>query len=173
MRKLVIAGLSLLIATAALAQQSKSNAFYVFMTNPGGGYSDHNEHFEGAFGVALQHMFAPRFSGEIAISSDVTYTRVRTFDPDGTVRTSSVLTNRTTPIDLAGRYHFFRDSHWNPYLGADARLVDGRAFFGLNGGLVWQFRPALGLRVDSKVLVSDRPRHNERMYNSIGLSWRF
>jgi hypothetical protein len=58
-------------------------------------------------------------------------------------------------------------------VGAEARYVESRTFFGVTGGVVWQFRPALGLRFDSKLLVSDRPHQAERLYNSVGLAWRF
>ena len=172
MRKIVVIA-CLFIATAAFAQQNKPNGFYVFVTNPGGGYSTNEQSWQGAFGVALQHMFAPRFSGEISVSRDVQYTHVRIFNPDFTVASSYTLTTRTTPVDVTGRYHFLNDSHWKPYIGADARYVDSRMFLGVTGGVVWQFRQSLGLRFDAKVLVSDRPQHNERLYNSVGLSWRF
>ena len=172
MRKLVIV-LCLVVAPAAFAQQNTPNTFYVFVTNPGGGSSTNEQSWDGAFGIALQRMFTPRFSGEVAVSHDVQYTRVRTFNPDFTDASSSMLTTRTTPVDLTGRYHFLNGSRWTPYVGAGMRFVDGRAFSDVTGGVVWQFRPALGLRFDAKVLVSDRPLHNERLYNSIGLSWRF
>ena len=133
----------------------------------------HERYWQGAFGLALQRMFAPRFSGELAVSRDTQFTRVRTFNADFTEGASYKLITRTTPIDLTGRYHFLNDTNWKPYIGAGTRLVDGRAFFGVTGGVIWQFRPALGLRFDTKFLVSDRPVHNERLYNSIGLSWRF
>ena len=143
------------------------------MTNPGGGYSTGRHFVSGAVGVGLQHMFTPRVSGEIAVSYDEQYTRVRTFNPDFTLASSYTLRTSTTPVDLTARYQFLNDSNWKPYIGAGTRFADGLAFAEVTGGVVWQFHRSLGLRYDAKVLVNDRPQHNERVYNSVGLSWRF
>ena len=69
MRKLIV--ICLFVSTAAFAQQSRPNGFYVFVTNPGGGGSTNERNWQGAFGIALQRMFAPHFSGEVAVSRDV------------------------------------------------------------------------------------------------------
>ena len=172
MRKLIIV-ICLFVATAASAQQNKPNGFYVFITNPGYASEPAGHGWNGAFGVALQRMFSPRFSGEVAVSHDTETFVFRSFTSGGTLLAGHQVTAYSLPVDLTARYHFLNDSSWKPYIGAEARYVDSRAFFGMTGGVVWQFRPALGLRFDSKLLVSDRPVHGERLYNSIGLSWRF
>src|SRR5207247_9063214 len=69
MRKLIVF-LSLFVATAAFAQQNKPNGFFIFVTNPGYAREPGGNECNGAFGFALQRMFSPRFSGEIAISHD-------------------------------------------------------------------------------------------------------
>src|ERR1041385_2455103 len=75
MRKLMVApGLILLAAPAFAQQPNKPNAFYVFVTNPGGGTSTGEHFYSGAVGVGLRHMFTPRISGEVAVSYDEQYT---------------------------------------------------------------------------------------------------
>src|SRR5438552_3274171 len=139
MRKIIVALCLILPATAAFAQQDKPNAFSVFVTNPGGGYSSGRHFVSGAVGVGLQHMFTPRVSGEIAVSYDEQYTRVRTFNPDFTLASSYTLRTSTTPVDLTARYQFLNDSNWKPYIGAGTRFADGLAFAEVTGGVVWQF----------------------------------
>lgn len=173
MRTMIVAVCLVFLATAAVAQE-KPTAAYLFLTNPGVVYSDSaGTRWEGAFGFALQRMFTPRFSGELAVSRDIESFGFRRFAADGTELEHREVTTRSMPVDLTARYHFLNGSSWKPYAGLDARYVDDRAFFGVNGGVIWQFRPALGLRFDAKLLVGDRPLHGERLYNSAGLSWRF
>src|SRR5258705_90174 len=104
----------LILATAAFGQQNKPNGFYVFVTNPryAGGPGGHD--FEGAFGVALQRMFSPRFSGEVAVSHDSETFGFRSFKSDGTLLADHVVTAYSLPVDLTARYHFLNDSSWKP-----------------------------------------------------------
>ena len=135
MRKLIVF-LSLFVATAAFAQQNKPNGFFIFVTNPGYASEPRGNELNGAFGFALQRMFSPRFSGEIAISHDSETFGFRSFKSDGTLLAGHVVTVYSLPVDLTARYHFLNDSSWKPYIGAETRYVDGRAFLGVTGGVV-------------------------------------
>jgi outer membrane protein W len=173
MRNMIVAVCLVLLATAAVAQE-KPTAVYVFLTNPGVTHSDHTgTRWEGAFGVALQRMFTPRLSAEVAVSQESKTAGFVSFNPDGTVREDRVFTETTLPVDLTARYHFFTHGSWKPYAGLGVRYVDRRTFGDLTGGVVWQFRPALGLRFDAKVLVGGDSRFNDQVNGSVGLSWRF
>ena len=174
MRKLVVAVASLLVSTAALAQQDKPTGVFVFVTNPGYGQSERSgNHWDGAFGVALQRMFTPHVSGELTVSHDQHISRFAALDQGGNVIAYHTFTATSTPVDLTARYHFFSDGAWKPYVGAGVRYVDSRAFGDLTGGVVWQFRPSLGLRFDGKVILGNQPRFNDTFNGSAGLAWRF
>ena len=157
---------ALLISTAAFAQD-KPNGVYVFLSNPGGGSSDHSgSYWEGAFGVALQRMFTPHLSGEVTISRERHHAAFSIFGESGSSYTN------TTPVDLTARYHFLDDGSWKPYAGLGARWVDGRAMADVTGGVVWQFRPSLGLRFDAKLLLGNNA-FNDTFNGAVGLAWRF
>ncbi len=173
MRKLAIV-LAFLVSTAAFAQQDKPTGFYVFVTNPGYGHSERSgSYWSGAFGVALQRMFTPHFSGEVTVSRDRQNRGYTLFGPDGTVVENRWLISYSTPVDLTARYHFLTDGAWKPYAGTGVRWVDSRAFFDLTGGVIWQFRPSLGLRFDGKLLLGNQSRFNDTFNASAGLAWRF
>lgn len=174
MRKLFGVAVCLLVSTAAFAQQDKPNGLFVFVSNPNWSYSTASgSHWDAEFGLALQRMFTPHVSGEVSVSYDSRTSRVVAFDSNGNLIGSRTITNRFTPVDLTARYHFFTDGAWKPYAGLGARVVDGQAIGGLTGGVVWQFRPALGLRFDAKVLLGNESHFTETFNGAVGLAWRF
>ena len=153
---------ALLISTAALAQE-RPNGIYVFMSNPNVFYTKSSgTHADAEFGVALQRMFTPHLSGELTVSRD------RRITGSNFGRDVASL----TPVDLTARYHFLTDGSWKPYAGLGARWVEGRALADVTGGVVWQFRPSLGLRFDAKVLLGNN-RFNDTFNSAVGLAWRF
>ena len=174
MRKLVVAVAFLLVSTAAFAQQDKPTGVFVFVTNPGGGSSERSgSYWDGAFGVALQRMFTPHISGEVTVSRDHHTSRFTAFDQNGDIIEYRTFTSDSTPVDLTARYHFFTDGAWKPYAGVGVRYVESRAFGDLTGGVVWQFRPSVGLRFDAKVLLGNESRFTDPFNGSVGLAWRF
>jgi hypothetical protein len=178
MRKLIVMAVFLLASTAAFAQQpDKPTGLYVFVANPSFTYSEGSgSNWEGGFGVALQRMFTPRVSGELTVSRERHTTRVARFDLNGNIIDGAPplkFTDNSTPVDLMARYHFFNDRSWRPYAGVGVRYVESRAIGGLTGGVVWQFRPSLGLRFDAKVLLGNQDQFTETVNGSAGLAWRF
>jgi len=177
MRKLVVAVAFLLVSTAAFAQQDKPTGVFVFVTNPGYGSSERSgSYWEGGFGVAVQRMFTPHVSAELTVSRERHITRLARFDLNGNIIPDAPLrkfTNDVTPVDVTARYHFFKDSAWKPYAGVGVRYVESRAIGGLTGGVVWQFRPSVGLRFDAKVLLGNESRFTDPFNGSVGLAWRF
>lgn len=178
MRKLIVIAVSLLASTAAFAQQQdKPTSFYVFVSNPGFTYSENSgSNWEGAFGVALQRMFTPHVSGELSVSRDHRISRLPRFDVNGNIiegAPARKINHDFTPVDLSARYHFFNDSTWKPYAGVGVRYVESRAVGSVTGGVVWQFRPSLGLRFDAKVLLGNQPTFTDTFNGSAGLAWRF
>ena len=176
MRKLIVIAVSLLASTAAFAQQDKATGIYVFVSNATFSYSDHSgSNWEGAFGVALQRMFTPHVSAEVSVSRDRRTSSIPAFDFNGNLIEGRPIrfTHDYTPVDLTARYHFFNDSTWKPYAGVGVRYVENRAVGGVTGGVVWQFRPSLGLRFDAKVLLVNQQAFTDTFNGSAGLAWRF
>ena len=166
--RMTVVVLTFLIAATAFAQQDKPNSFSVFLGDPTYLSDAQGREIDGQFGVALQRMFAPHFSAEIAVSHETV------LFADRSVRSGFFGNRRVgfTPVDLSARYHFPNESRWKPYLGVMTRYVDGETFVGANGGVLWQFRPTLGLRFDGKALVSSSGQ-GTHLLHSVGLSWRF
>ncbi|HJQ40962.1 MAG TPA: OmpW family outer membrane protein [Thermoanaerobaculia bacterium] len=180
MRKLVLV---LLVALPLVAQQPpKRNNLYVFVSNPSGGWSEGGgSSYEGAIGLALQHRFTPRWSGELAVSRQRDHSGFTRFDPNGQIIEQQTYDIDSTPIDLGAQYHFLNTSSWKPYLGLGARYTSEPRFFedrgdhilyGATGGVVWQLRPAFGIRFDGKVLLGDAGQFN-RFNGSVGVTWGF
>jgi outer membrane protein W len=163
----------LLLSSGAAFAQEKPTAIYVFVTNPSYAHSDlSGDRFDGAFGIALQRMFTPRFSGELSVSRRSDFSSYTTLNPDGTVLESHSFTGYSMPVDLTVRYHFLTQGAWKPYAGIGVRYAS-RAFGDVTGGVVWQFHRSLGLRLDAKVLVGSRTRFDDQVNTSAGLAWRF
>lgn len=118
-------------------------------------------------------MFTPHLSGELTVSRARHVSGTTVLGPNGNIIESRTATSYSTPVDLTARYHFLNDSAWKPYAGAGARWADSRAFLDLTGGVVWQFRPSLGLRFDAKGLLGNESRFDSTFNSSVGLAWRF
>jgi hypothetical protein len=175
--------LVLLISLPLFAQQpQKRNTLFVFVSNPSGGWSEGGgSSYEGAIGLALQHKFTPRWSGELAVSRQRDHSGFTRFDPNGNIIEQRTYDIDSTPIDLGGQYHFLNNTNWKPYLGLGARYnsASGPLFdrgnnllYGATGGVVWQLRPAFGIRFDAKVLLGDTGRL-DRVNGSVGVTWGF
>ena len=164
--------LCLFVAGAAFAQE-KPTAVFVFVTNPGFSHGkESGTSWDGAFGIALQRMFTPRFSGELTVSRERDVGGYTIFGPNGEVIESRRAVNYSTPVDLAALYHFRTDGSWKPYAGLGARWDDSRTFADLTGGVVWQFRPAVGLRFDLKAAIGGESPAGDSLNGSVGLAWR-
>ncbi len=184
MRKLVVLLAALLIATSLFAQQpQKRTSLYVFVSNPSGGWSEGGgSSYAGAVGLALQHKFTPRWSGELAVSRQRDHSGFTRFDPNGNIIEQRTYDVDSTPIDLGAQYHFLNTTNWKPYVGFGARyhtstrelLLDrgDQLLYGATGGVVWQLRPAFGIRFDGKVLLGDTGQL-DRVNASVGVTWGF
>ena len=181
MRKLGIAA-TLLIALTAFAQE-KRNSFFVFVSDPEYVWrSSSGSDFNAGFGLALQHMFTPRWSGEVAVSHRSSRATAYFYDFNGNIVDTIEFRARTTPVDLVAQYHWVNSTAWKPYIGGgythvfvDSSNVQQRDanFFTVNGGVVWRVRPAWGLRFDGKVLFGDKPSYIDSSNVSFGVAWRF
>ncbi len=180
MRNAVILAV-LLLSVAARAQQDKRNALFVFVANPEYTSNRLGHTLDGTYGVGLQRGFSERWSAELMVARETNTSGYTSFGPGGTVLTRRV-THRTMPIDLSGRFHFLNETSWKPYVALGGRWVDAPSssqdsdtmFISAGGGVVWQFRPALGLRMDGKFLLgSGLPEYADVITFSIGLSWKF
>ena len=191
MRKSIVLGASLLfVVTSAFAQQpTRSNAVSVFVSDLEiGASSSSGTHVDAALGAAFDHMFSDRFSGGISVSSQ----RVSTLHDSGPLVFSTTTTKRIYPIDANVSYHFFTDSRWKPYVGAGLRYVSetfrGSGSLGgdrftthstnpeVSGGIVFQFRPNLGLRFEAKQVIGANGgglNGDPNFKASVGLSFRF
>jgi outer membrane protein W len=181
MRRLVL--LTLLISAAAFAQE-KSNMISVFVSDPEYMWTSNNGgDFNAGYGIALQHMFSPRWSGELSVSHRNSHARAYFYDFNGNVINTVDFHARTNPVDILAQYHFLNETSWKPYIGAgvthvyvstDSSVLQRDETYGtIDGGVVWRIRPELGLRFDVKALFGDRPSYIHSTSGSFGLAWRF
>lgn len=181
MRKPGIAAI-LFIAWSAFAQE-KPNSLFVFVSDPQYTWTSNNgSDFSAGFGVALQHMLTPKWSGEVAVSHRSSRTTAYLYDFNGNIIDTIEFRSRTTPVDLVAQYHWINSTAWKPYLGggythvfvssSNAQQRDAN-FFTFDGGVVWRVRPAWGLRFDGKVLLGDKPSYIDSSNVSFGVAWRF
>lgn len=181
MRKLVIAAV-LFVAFPVFAQE-KQNSFFVFVSNPQYEWtSNHGSDFNAGFGLALQHMFTSRWSGEVAVSHRSSRGTAYFYDLHGNIIDTIKFHSKITPVDLVAQYHWANGTAWKPYAGggythvfvsADNARRTHADFFTLNGGVVWLVRPAWGLRVDGRVLFGGKPSYIDSSNVSFGVAWRF
>ena len=181
MRRLAL--LSLLICVASFAQE-KRNTFFVFVSDPQYVWTQSNgSDFNAGYGVGLQHLFSPKWSGEISVSHRNSRARAYFYDFNGNVVSSVDFRASTTPVDVLAQYQFVNATSWKPYIGAGVTHVYVDASSGLrqrnetygtiDGGVIWRIRPEFGLRLDGKVLFGDHPSYIDSTNVSFGVAWRF
>jgi outer membrane protein W len=183
MRTLVITLLTLLLASAASAQQKNELSF--FATNPGLSYSSKDgANASAGVGIAFDRMFTPRVSAQLSIASEQHHTYPYVVAPNGSIQQVTPRSFQTVPIDLAVQYHFLNDTHWQPYLGLGAHYVSaphvGSQFRYQNhlgpeiaGGTVFRIGRSLGIVLDGKIALGDREHYDPSFRPSVGFTWRF
>ena len=183
MRTLVTTLLTLLLASAASAQQRNELSF--FASNPGLGYSSTGgTNASAGLGIAFDRMFTPRVSAQLSIASEQHRTYPYVVAPNGSFQQVTPRSFQTYPIDLAVHYHFLKDSRWQPYLGLGAHYVSaphvGSQFGYQNhlgpeivGGTVFRIGPSFGIVLDGKVTLGDREHYDPSFRPSVGFTWRF
>lgn len=192
MRKSIVITVSLLfIVVPAFAQKTvPANAVSVFVSDIAVSDSSSSTNVDATYGVAFAHMFTNRVSGELSVTSQRVRRSVSTFGPAGQPVYAS-FTDTLYPVDASVSYHFFTDSRWKPYLGGGVRYVSGtvRNFSQFNSyrssthsidpeisaGVMFQFRPTLGLRFDAKQVIGNNGSvaGDAAFIGSVGLSFRF
>lgn len=193
MRKAIIVATSLLfVVGSAFAQQpNRSNTVSVFASDLSiTGSRSNGTNLDTSFGAAFGHMFNKNWSAELSVTRQGIRRYVTTFE---TARfpTTRTVRDQFFPIDAGFSYHFLTDSRWKPFVGGGLRYLnwsvpgDGplgkyRIYFRtvdpeINGGVTFQFRPNLGLRVDAKKIVgsSRSALGDDALSGSVGLSFRF
>jgi hypothetical protein len=168
---------------AVSGQELERNSLFVFVSNPEYTRSDNSgSNFGGAFGIAAQRTINDRWRIELGVSREYHRTRVTYFDFNGNVIDEKTIKSTSTPVDLSTSYELGDQSaKWRPYAGLGARWADARDQLGRSshvmptvlGGVLWQFRPSLGLRFDGKVIVANRSESLDVFNASVGLAWRF
>lgn len=173
--------LTLLISAAAFAQE-KPNTFFVFVSDPQYVWTKSSgSDFNAGYGVAIQHMFTPRWSGEVA-ASHRSSRALAILDFNGTVVETLRYRVGTTPVDLIAQYHFVNTTAWKPYIGggyshlfvSSPKVSQPDANFAVfNAGVVWLVRPTFGIRFDGKVYGGNRPAYVDNGNISVGVAWRW
>ncbi len=108
-------------------------------------------------------MFTDRVSGELSVSRETFQRHVTTFI--GVFPVSSSPEFALYPVDANVSYHFASSNRWKPYAGVGARYEQVSQDLGgpgpsvftaravapvVSGGLTFQFRPDLGIRLDGR-----------------------
>jgi outer membrane protein W len=197
MRKSIVVAVSLLFVVAsAFAQQraTPANTVSVFVSDVMASYSSSSgSRLDVSYGGAFSHMFTNHISAELSVTSQPARRYFSTLVVSGEPVTSSS-TVHFHPIDANVSYHFLTDSRWKPYLGAGLRYLNNSVIVSdplvshgtrrfttrtvdpeISGGVVFQFRPTLGLRFDAKQIIGNSGSVlGERAFTgSVGLSFRF
>src|SRR4051794_24927865 len=192
MRKSIIVAVSLLfVVGSAFAQQSApANTVSVFVSDLAVSHTSSGTDLDVAYGAASDHMFSKRVSAELSVTRQRTRDSFTIFNAGGQAVFASY-TNTLYPVDATVSYHFFTDGRWKPYIGGGARYVSGTTrndtLFNsyrftsrslnpeISGGVTFQFRPTLGLRLDAKQTVGNGSAvvGDSSLNVSVGLSFRF
>jgi outer membrane protein W len=169
-KSMMVAASMLFVAASLFAQQpNRSNTISVFVSDLSLTHSSSTvTDFDAGYGAAFDHMFSDRVSGEISVTSQKVRRFVSTFSTEGLPITSTY-SDAIHPIDAMVRYHFLTGSRWKPYVGAGVRYVSntiyGNGLLGgyhfttrttdpeVSGGVTFQLRPSIGLRLDAKQTV--------------------
>jgi outer membrane protein W len=191
-----------LVATASAQQPNTSNTITIFVSDLAlSDLRSVGERSNAGYGVALDHMFTERISGQLSVSRKTYQRPVTTFV--GVLPVTSFPEFALFPVDADVSYHFGSSSHWKPYAGVGLRYeqisvdlssplrqnaVTSRAVAPeVIGGLTFQFRPELGIRLDARQVVRsersyitkpvsygfDQPSFVPAFQASLGLSFRF
>jgi len=183
MHKAAAVVFSLMIASAAFGQQK--NEFQVFVSNPGGGWSETNGSTVSAgFGVAYNRVITPKLTAQIAVTSQNSHTYSYVVNPDGSFRDVPSVGFHFYPIDLSARYDFHNETRWLPYLGGGVRYVAApnvdQAFGYQNhlgvelvGGTEFRISHGFGLLIDGKVNFGEHEFYDQPFKGSFGLLWKF
>ena len=193
MRRTIVIAVSLVLAVASVFAQDagRANTVSIFVSDVSVSHtSSSGTNMDAAVGAAFAHMFNRHLGAELSVTSEPSDRYVAYFVGGQPVNEFSYTVKRL-PIDAIVSYHFLTDSRWKPYLGAGARYLSiserdttplGRYRFTtrsvdpeISGGVIFQFRPALGLRFDAKQILGSRDyvRGDTAFSGSIGLSFRF
>lgn len=193
MRKSIVIAVSLLFVVAsAFAQQNAipANTVSVFISEPTVFHTSSGTNFDAAYGAAFDHMFNNHISGELSVTRQSIRRYVTTYGAAGQPSFSSYM-DALYPIDASLSYHFLTDSRWKPYVGAGVRyLQDSLVSSGplgrhrvsyrsfdpeISGGVMFQLRPNLGLRLDGKEISGGGGSFfgHGTFAGSVGLSFRF
>ena len=183
MHKAAAVVFSLMIASAAFAQQK--NEFQFFVSNLAGGWtSNDGTTVSAGIGVAYKRVFTPRFSAQLAVTGEHHDTNPYVVNPDGSFRNVNSVGFHTYPIDLTARYDFVNDTRWKPYLGGGVRYVaapnvdpafgyQNKLGFEAIGGTEFQITHKFGLLIDGKFNFSDHEHYDEPFKTSFGVLWKF
>ena len=183
MHKAAAVVFSLMIASSAFGQQK--NEFQVFVSNLAVSWtSNDGTHGSAGFGLAYRREFTPRFSTQLAVTTEHHETYDYVVEPNGSFRDVPAQSFHTYPIDLTGRYDFVNDTRWKPYLGGGLRYVAAPnvdTAFGYSnhvgaeiiGGTAFRITPKFGLVLDGKVNFGDHESYDVPFKTSFGLLWRF
>jgi outer membrane protein W len=195
MRKSIVIAASLLFVVAsAFAQQhaTPANTVSLFVSDLSLTHSaSSGSRMDVSYGGAFDHMFNRHISAELSVTSQPARRYFTTLSLNRQSAISSSVVH-FHPIDANVSYHFLTDSRWKPYIGGGLRYLNNSVLvtglFGdshrfttrtvdpeISGGVVFQFRPTLGLRFDAKQIVgSSGSVLGERAFTgSVGLSFRF
>jgi outer membrane protein W len=174
--------ISLLISSAALAQQK--NGFSLFVSDVSFISGAHESHWYGGVGVAWDRMITPHLSGQLAFAAEQHRTYPYLVGGSGEILPIVARDVRTYPIDLAARYHFLNTARWKPYVGLGLRYVgapqaDARFRYKSHvspqivGGVAFAVRPTWSLVLEGRQLLSDHGSYDPMFKASVGVSWHF
>ena len=107
----------LFVSTSAFAQQK--NSFSVFVTNPGGGYTQASgTTFNAGLGIDYQRLLTEHWAADLSVARE-NYS-FRAFSTTGGPQAFST---KIFPVDMTARYTFFTSSRFRPYVGGGLRYV--------------------------------------------------
>ena len=186
--KLGFVAVLLFCASSLFAQQpTPKMQLSVFLTPQAVMHSESTgTDFDGGAGASLSVFWSQRWSTEIALSAQQSYTAATTtIYRDGIPATTYYRVRaQTYPVDLITQYHFLNQSKWQPYAGAGIRYVHKPSNFThghvsdqtsaeINGGVIYQFTPSWGLKLDAQQLLrADTAFYDSSTKGSVGVVWR-
>jgi Outer membrane protein beta-barrel domain len=184
MKRLAVLAVTVLTAVPLFAQQQPKRDFEIFVYTSNVGLiwdQTYGTTIAGSYGAAVSKFVAPHVSLELAANAQDWYE----YQPGPYSLGDPIVRYRQTsyPISLDGRYHFFTDSRWKPYLGGGVRYVNPherlrttgtRVTAEIVGGVSFVITPSLSLRFDGKQETQTRgPAYDPPSRVSFGLGWHF